>query len=147
MKRKPRPSRRSGCPISIALEIFGDSWSLLIVRDLMFKNMSTFNEFLAAGEGIASNILTDRLAKLEASGIISKTPDEADARRFRYRLTEKGIDLAPVLVEIVLWSAQYEKTEAPASTLRAMRAHRDQVLSDVREQWRSGVAVPPRSIG
>jgi DNA-binding HxlR family transcriptional regulator len=147
MKRKPRPSRRSGCPISIALEIFGDSWSLLIVRDLMFKNLHTFNEFLAAGEGIASNILTDRLAKLEASGIVSKTPDEVDARRFRYQLTEKGIDLAPVLIEIVLWSAQYEKTEAPASTLRAMRARRDQVLSGVREQWRSGLAVPPRARG
>src|SRR5215471_810502 len=108
MKRKPRVSRRSGCPISIGLEIFGDSWSLLIVRDLMFKNLHTFNELLAAGEGIASNILTDRLAKLEAAGIVTKSADEADARRFRYRLTEKGIDLAPTLIEMVLWSARYE---------------------------------------
>lgn len=120
MKSKSRSLRRSGCPISIALEIFGDSWSLLIVRDLMFKGFQTFNEFLAAGEGIASNILTDRLAKLEAAGILRKSPDASDARRFRYRLTEKGIDLAPALIEIVLWSARHEDTEAPAPTVRAM---------------------------
>lgn len=138
MKRKPRTSRRSGCPISIALEIFGDSWSLLIVRDLMFKNLHTFNEFLAAGEGIASNILTDRLAKLEAAGIVMKLADKTDARRFRYQLTEKGIDLAPALIEIVLWSARYEKTDAPASTLRAMRAHRDAFLVGIRDQWKKG---------
>jgi DNA-binding HxlR family transcriptional regulator len=145
MKRKPRPSRRSACPISIALEIFGDSWSLLIVRDLMFKNLHTFNEFLAAGEGIASNILTDRLAKLEASGIVTKSPDEADARRFRYQLTEKGIDLAPALIEIVLWTARYEKTDAPASTLRAMRAHRDAFVAGVRAQWQAGGGSVPAS--
>jgi DNA-binding HxlR family transcriptional regulator len=135
MKARSRSSRRSGCPISIALDIFGDTWSLLIVRDLMFKGYRTFNEFLAAGEGIASNILTDRLSKLEASGILTKTPDPDDARRYQYRLTEKGIDLAPALVEIVLWSARYEDTEAPASTVRAMRNHRESVLKDVRQRW------------
>jgi DNA-binding HxlR family transcriptional regulator len=135
MKSKSRTSRRSGCPISIALEIFGDSWSLLIVRDLMFKGFQTFNEFLAAGEGIASNILTNRLAKLEAAGILKKSPDAADARRYRYRLTEKGIDLAPALIEIVLWSARYEDTEAPAATVRAMRTQREQVVAGVRERW------------
>jgi DNA-binding HxlR family transcriptional regulator len=138
MKSKSRSSHRSGCPISIALEIFGDSWSMLIVRDLMFKGFQTFNEFLAAGEGIASNILTNRLAKLETHGILKKSPDAADARRFRYRLTEKGIDLAPALIEIVLWSARYEDTEAPASTIRAMRNHRDRVIADIRERLSAG---------
>ncbi|MCI0363004.1 MAG: helix-turn-helix transcriptional regulator [Phycisphaerales bacterium] len=135
MKVKPRPIRRSGCPISIALEIFGDSWSLLIVRDLMFKGLQAFNEFAASGEGIATNILTDRLAKLEGAGILTKRPDPADARRVHYRLTEKGIDLAPALVEIVLWSARYEDTDAPASTVRTMRSHRKQFLTDVRKRW------------
>lgn len=130
-----RSSRRSGCPISIALETFGDSWSLLIVRDLMFKGLQTFNEFLAADEGIASNILADRLAKLEAAGILKKAPDVSDARRFRYRLTQKGIDLAPALIEIVLWSARYEDTEAAASTIRAMRDQRKKFLAGVRERW------------
>ena len=132
---KSRPARRSGCPISIALEIFGDSWSLLIVRDLMFNGFRTFNEFSAAGEGIATNILTDRLARLEAAGILAKQPDPADARRIHYRLTEKGIDLAPALVEIVLWSARYEDTDAPPSIVRAMRSRRKQFLADVRKRW------------
>jgi DNA-binding HxlR family transcriptional regulator len=135
MKVKSRAGRRSGCPISIALEIFGDSWSLLIVRDLMFKGLRTFNEFAASDEGIATNILADRLAKLEAAGILVKRRDAADARRIHYRLTEKGIDLAPALVEIVLWTARHEDTDAPPSTIRAMRSHREQFLADVRARW------------
>jgi DNA-binding HxlR family transcriptional regulator len=136
MKMKPRAARRSGCPISIALEMFGDSWSLLIIRDLMFKGLRTFNEFVASEEGIATNILADRLAKLEAAGILVKRPDPADARRIDYRLTEKGIDLAPALVEIVLWTTRYETTEAPPSVVRAMRSNRERFLADIRRQWR-----------
>lgn len=74
MKAKSRIPQRSGCPISIALESFGDSWSLLVIRDLMFKGLHTFNQLLATGEGIASNILSDRLAKLEAAGILTRHP-------------------------------------------------------------------------
>lgn len=135
MKAQSRTARRSGCPISIALEIFGDSWSLLIVRDLMFKGLRAFNEFSAAGEGIATNILTDRLTKLEAAGILARQPDPTDARRVHYRLTEKGIDLAPALVEIVLWSARYEDTDAPPGTVRAMRSRRGQFLAGIRKRW------------
>ena len=83
--------RRSHCPISIALETLGDAWSLLIVRDLMFKDRQTYNEFLLGGEGIASNILVDRLRRLENAGIIEKKRDTSDARRFIYRLSAKGI--------------------------------------------------------
>jgi DNA-binding HxlR family transcriptional regulator len=135
MKMKSRPAPRSGCPISIALDIFGDSWSLLIVRDLMFKGLRTFSEFAAAGEGIATNILTDRLTRLEAVGILARQPDPTDARRIRYRLTAKGIDLAPALVEIVLWSARHEDTDAPPSIVRAMRLHRKRFLADLRKRW------------
>lgn len=134
MSKKTRSTGRSGCPISIALEIFGDSWSLLIVRDLMFKGLSTFNELASAGEGIASNVLTERLLRLENAGILFKEADPADGRRYRYRLTEKGADLAPVLVEIVLWSARHEDTEAPASTVRAMRSRKAQFIADVRKR-------------
>jgi DNA-binding HxlR family transcriptional regulator len=119
----------------LALEIFGDTWSLLIVRDLMFKGFRTFNEFLGAGEGIASNVLTDRLAKLEAAGVIDKREHDADARRYEYRLTKKGIDLAPVVVEIVLWSARHEQTDAPPQTVRAMATQRAKFLSDIRKGW------------
>jgi DNA-binding HxlR family transcriptional regulator len=119
----------------VAVELVGDPWSLLVVRDLMFKGLRTFREFLAAGEGIASNILADRLARLEASGLVAKRPDPADARRHLYRLTEKGIDLAPVLVELVLWAARYEQTDAPPKVLREMRLRREQFLADVRKRW------------
>ena len=117
--------RRSGCPISIALELLGDSWSLLIVRDLMFKGLRTFNEFLDSGEGIATNVLADRLRRLESGGIVEKRPDPNDGRRVLYRLTRKGIDLAPVLVELVVWSATYERTEAPLELARQMKANRE----------------------
>src|SRR5687767_15966738 len=97
MRSKPRVCGRSGCPISIALEIFGDAWSLLIVRDLMFKGLRTFSEFASSDERIATNILADRLARLESAGIVTKAADPADARRLHYRLTDKGLDLAPAL--------------------------------------------------
>jgi DNA-binding HxlR family transcriptional regulator len=145
MTAKARISRRSGCPLSLALEIFGDPWSLLIVRDLMFKGLDTFSEFAGSDEKIATNILTDRLARLEAHGILTKAPDRTDARRNRYRLTEKGIDLAPALVEIVLWSARHAQTDAPAHILRAMRSHREQFLADVRKRWRAAERAPDAS--
>ena len=135
MKHDSARVRRSGCPISLALEIFGDTWSLLVIRDLMFKGLRTFNEFLGAGEGIASNVLADRLAKLEAAGIIDKRDHAADARRYEYRLTKKGIDLAPVIVELVLWSARHEKTDAPPQVIRAMKNRRAKFLSDLRRAW------------
>lgn len=130
--------RRSGCPISIALELLGDAWSLLIVRDLMFKDRRTYNDFLSGGEGIASNILADRLRKLEDADIIEKRRDPQDARRFLYRLSPKGIDLAPVLVELVVWSARYEKTDAPPAVVHSMRADRVGFIANVRQRWRGG---------
>lgn len=126
---------RSGCPIGIALDLIGDPWTLLIVRDLMFKGGKNFNDFLGAGEGIASSVLTDRLARLEAHGVVDRARDPADARRFIYRLTAKGIDLAPVLVELVLWAAAHEKTDAPPQVLRAMRSDRTGFVAQVRRAW------------
>lgn len=137
MKLKSSGDRRSGCPISIALEIFGDTWSLLVVRDLMFKGLRTFNEFLTAGEGIASNVLTNRLATLEAAGIIEKLAHRTDARRYEYRLTSKGIDLAPILVDMVLWSARHEQTDAPPAVVRAMTTQRAKFIANVRKNWQA----------
>jgi DNA-binding HxlR family transcriptional regulator len=137
MPKSSSRGRRSSCPISIALETLGDAWSLLIVRDLMFKDRQTYNEFLQGEEGIASNILADRLRRLEAAGIVEKQRDASDARRFVYRLSAKGIDLAPVLVELVIWSARHEQTDAPAAVLRAMRTDRDAFIADVRQRWRA----------
>jgi DNA-binding HxlR family transcriptional regulator len=119
----------------MALEVLGDAWSLLIVRDLMFKGRATFQEFAGAGEGIATNVLADRLARLEEAGIITRRQDPTDARRVRYRLSEKGIDLAPMITELVLWSARYHDTAAPPETLRAMSRDRRRFLAQVRRQW------------
>jgi len=102
MAGEPKSKRRSGCPVSISLELLGDRWSLLVVRDLMVRGLRTFKDFQESGEGIATNVLADRLQKLEAAGIIAAEADETDGRRVNYRLTEKGIDLAPVLLELLI---------------------------------------------
>ena len=120
----------------MALELLGDAWSLLIVRDLMFKDRRTYNDFLTGGEGIASNVLADRLRKLEEANIIEKRRDPDDARRFLYRLSAKGIDLAPVLTELVIWSARHEQTDAPPAVVRSMRSDRAAFLAQVRRRWR-----------
>jgi DNA-binding HxlR family transcriptional regulator len=127
--------RRSGCPISIALEMFGDAWSLVVVRDLMFKGCDTFHDLSCGDEGIATNILTDRLARLEECGLIEKERDAEDARRFIYRLTPKGMDLAPVMIELILWAAKHERTDAPPALLRQMRNDRADFIARLREQW------------
>jgi DNA-binding HxlR family transcriptional regulator len=140
MPRKSR--RRSGCPVSISLEMVGDRWSLLIIRDLMVRGYRSFKEFQQSGEGIATNILADRLEKLEASGIITATPEEKDGRRFNYRLTEKGIDLAPVLLELLIWGARHEQTGADCALIDEMEKHRDEVLKETRRRWKECDPTP-----
>lgn len=141
---KSLSSRRSNCPISITLELLGDSWSLLVVRDLLFPGATRFNEFLGAEEKIATNILSDRLQRLECAGIIEKLSDPDDGRRHIYRLTEKGIDLAPVLVEMVLWASRHEETAAPVAVVRAMRKDRTGFIANLRARWEatSGTKLP-----
>jgi len=107
-----KTKRRSDCPINFALELFGDRWTFLIVRDLMFKGKHYYKEFLEAEEGIATNILADKLSALEEAGIISKTVDPTHRSKQIYKLTKKGIDLMPVLVEVIMWSAKYDKDSA-----------------------------------
>jgi DNA-binding HxlR family transcriptional regulator len=144
---KAKSTRRSGCPVSVALEVFGDTWSLLIVRDLMVRGYQTFKEFHEAGEGMATNILADRLQKLETAGIIVSERGEKDGRRVNYRLTEKGIDLAPALLELLIWGARYEETEAPCAVIENMEKHRAEVLVEVRRRWKERDQTPllPRS--
>jgi DNA-binding HxlR family transcriptional regulator len=124
--------RTSGCPIDYALDIFGDRWTLLVIRDLMFRGKRHFHEIIEAPEGIASNILAARLKKLEASGLISRHPDPDNRRQVVYELTEKGIDLIPVLVEVILWGAKYDAhCIAPADLLRRMRKDRQGVIREL----------------
>jgi len=140
--RKPRSKPRSGCPVSISLEVFGDRWSLLIVRDLMVRGFRTFKEFQQAGEGIATNILADRLKKLEAAGIIDPEPEQTDGRKVNYRLTEKGIGLAPVMLELLIWGARHEQTAAPCAFIARMEKNREWVLAEVRRRWEERDATP-----
>ncbi len=107
-----RQRRRSDCPIHFGLEVFGDPWSLLILRDLMFKDRSTYTEFLHAEEGIATNVLADRLAKLEEQGIVTAKRGSGNRRAVRYQLTAKGIDLLPMMMDVIAWSAKYDPDTA-----------------------------------
>ncbi|MBZ4188716.1 winged helix-turn-helix transcriptional regulator [Niabella beijingensis] len=100
--------RRSDCPISCSLDIFGDKWSLLIIRDVMLRGKSSYSEFLQSEEKIATNILTSRLSLLEEAQIVSKTVSPANRSKFIYRLTQKGIDLLPIIVELMDWGARYD---------------------------------------
>jgi len=139
---KPKLKRRSGCPVSISLEMLGDRWSLLIVRDLMVRGFRTFKEFQGSSERIATNILADRLQKLEAKGIVTAEVEESDGRKVNYRLTEKGIDLAPVLLELLIWGARHEETGAPRALIVEMEKNREGVLAEVRRRWRNRDTTP-----
>lgn len=122
--------------------MFGDRWSLLIVRDLMVRGLRTFKEFQKSGEKIATNILSDRLLRLEASEIIVPEPDESDRRRINYRLTKKGIDLAPVLLELLVWGAKHEQTAASCALLENIENNRDKVLAEARRRWQERNRTP-----
>ncbi len=137
-----KSKRRSGCPVSISLESFGDRWSLLIIRDLMVRGYRTFKEFEESGEGIATNILANRLRRLAAAGIIVAEAEETDGRRVNYRLAEKGIDLAPVLLELLIWGARHEQTGAPCALIADLERNREQVLAEVRRRWRERDSTP-----
>ena len=138
-----KAKRRSGCPVSISLEVFGDRWSLLIVRDLMVRGFRRFKQFQEAGEGIATNVLADRLRRLQAAGIVIAETDEGDARLVNYRLTEKGIDLAPAVLELLIWGSRHERCDAPCAIIEEMARNRRQVLAEVRRRWE---ARDPRPI-
>jgi len=134
-KKKAAPKRRSGCPLNASVEMLGDRWSLLILRDMMLRGYQTFNEFLHSDEKIATNILTDRLRRLESYGIIETERDPTDGRKMIYTLTPKGIGLAPVLTEMVLWAARHEETGNQA-LVRQMRTGKEQLLAAVRVGWK-----------
>jgi DNA-binding HxlR family transcriptional regulator len=133
-RKKAVALRRSGCPLNASVEMLGDRWSLLIIRDMMVLGSRTFKEFLGSYEKIATNVLAGRLNRLEAYGIIRSQPDPSDGRRRTYLLTQKGIDLAPVLTEMVLWAAEHEKTGNEA-LVRLMRKDKRQFIAQIRARW------------
>ena len=137
MPKRAGPKRRSECPLNASVEMLGDRWSLLIIRDMKLRGASTYKTFLECYEGIATNILADRLRKLVDYGIIATEPDSSDGRKVIYRLTRKGIDLAPVLTEMVLWASAHEET-GNQPLVRQMRQDKEKFLTGVRERWAKG---------
>ncbi len=138
MAAKNGVERRSGCPLNASVEMLGDRWSLLIIRDMMLRGSKTYKEFLACDERIATNILADRLRRLVAYGIIATRPDQSDGRKIIYLLTPKGIDLAPVLTEMVLWASAHEDTGNQA-LVRLMQKDRKHFLAAIRQRWEEGI--------
>jgi len=139
-KRKLRGRSSSKCPITFALDVFGDKWSLIILRDMLFKRKKYYGEFLDSAEKISTNILADRLSKMEAEGIISKTHDPQNLSKYLYCLTQKGKDLLPLLLEMVQWSAKYNPQDsvsdaiisgAPANLIKRFNRDRDALLAEI----------------
>lgn len=136
-RRGAKTARRSLCPLNASVEMLGDRWSLLILRDMMLRGSHTYKEFLEASlEGIATNILADRLRRLECNGIIRAKPDAHDGRKMIYSLTQKGIDLAPVLTEMVLWAAKHERV-GNQSLIRQIRNNKEEFIAAVVQRLRA----------
>jgi DNA-binding HxlR family transcriptional regulator len=130
--------RRSDCPINFAVELFGDRWAFLIVRDLMFKGKHYYGEFLQSEEKIATNILADRLALLEQEEIVVKSTDPGHGSKFIYKLSQKGIDLLPVMVEIIMWSAKHDKqTAVEKKFVSRVKKDREGLLCEISEKLKA----------
>lgn len=148
MKKSRKKSRKGSgkCPIHFALEVFGDKWSLLIIRDIVFKGKSCYGEFLHSPEGVSTNILANRLAKLEANEILTKTRDPENLAKFQYDLTQKGLDLIPVLLAMTEWSAKYDFHPnngrniihgAPEDLLERNKLDHDAIVAELSENIRA----------
>ena len=141
-RRARQPQRRSDCPIHFALEILGDRGSLLLIRDIVLYGKHTYGDFLRSKEQIATNVLAARLTLLEYEGILYKAPHATDKRKDVYMLTEKGLDLIPMLLDIVVWSATYDPaTDAPKEFVERIRADKEHLAKEIIEAVRQGGSV------
>ena len=133
---------KTHCPINVAQETFGDRWSLLIIRDIMFFGKKTYGDFLGSNEKISTNILANRLSKLEEKGLLEKSEDENNKSKNIYSLTQKGVDLMPILLEMIVWSAKHDKdTEAPAEFVEQLHEDRGALLQELKENI--GISLKP----
>lgn len=131
---KKRRKRRSTCPINAALEVVGDRWSLLIIRDLVFGGARTYKDFQSSTERIATNVLASRLAKLQQCGIVTSRRDPRDGRSLIYRLTAKGVELVPVLMELSRWGTRFEEGKPPQGILQTWEANPQAFLAEIRDR-------------
>jgi len=129
--KSPKP--RSTCPISFSLDVLGDKWTLLILRDMVFAGKSTYGEFLQSPEKMATNILADRLATLDAQGFVTKQVAADKKSKFTYRLTEKGLDLIPLLLEIIQWGTKYSPAGSSPSLLQELATGKEATAARYRQ--------------
>lgn len=134
---------RSHCPINFGLEAFGDRWALLVLRDIVFRGKRTYGEFLRSEEGFSTNILATRLAHLVREGILRRDTDTADARKEIYSLTDKGLDLVPLLFEMVSWSERHD----PSSEARRIPKLVERIRRDPRGVGRAAMDKVRRGEG
>ncbi len=131
--------KRSDCPISCSLEVFGDKWSLLIIRDIMLRGKVSYSEFLTSEEKIASNILVNRLSILEAENILLKEVSPQNRSKFIYRLTQKGVDLLPIVIEIMDWGATYNANCPRKELGKKIKKDKEKVIKDLSLSLRAKV--------
>ena len=130
--------KRSDCPLSSSLDVFGDKWSLLIIRDLIFYKKSTYNDFLKSEEGIATNILASRLKGLEENGVIEKSAHPDSKAKNLYKLTTKGIDLLPIIMEVYIWSDKYLALPADIKAIiKEAKKDKDKFIRQVTKELKS----------
>ncbi len=128
-----RTDTRSHCPINFTVEIFGDTWSMLIYRDMAALGKKTFGEFMDSDEKIGSSVLSERLVHLEKVGIIQKSQDDADKRKTIYTLTTTGMDAIPILYEIATWGSYTSPNPVSAPAwFESMKLDRQKVV----DAWR-----------
>lgn len=134
----PRNARRSDCPISCSLDVWGDKWSLLIIRDLMYAKQCTYGDFLKSAEGIATNILAARLLTLEENGMIEKLSHPDSKAKVLYKLTLKGIDLLPLMIEIGIWSEKYHDINKDRKAeLKEVKKNKEEYIKEKMKELRS----------
>ena len=129
--------RRSTCPINYSVEIFGDKWMLLILRDIMFNGKNSFLEFRASSEKISSAVLTEKLNTLLSEGIVSKVTSPKNASKFLYLITDKGIELVPVMMEFLDWGSRYNPDGGPKPLLDRIKQSKKQAIAELQEKLRS----------
>ncbi|MDD8017580.1 MAG: helix-turn-helix domain-containing protein [Bacteroidota bacterium] len=135
---------RSHCPVNYGLEAFGDRWALLILRDIVFRGKRTYGEFLKSEEGFATNILASRIDHLIAAGILQREGHETDGRKDTFSLTEKGLDLIPLIFEMVLWSAKYDSRSEAKRIIRLVeliKKDNRKISQKVMEQVKRGEGI------
>ena len=129
--------RRSGCPIAFALEIFGDRWTLIVLRDLLLRSRTRYRELLGCEEGIATNVLADRLKRLERRGLVRKERDPEDARQFVYKPTQLALSLVPMLLEMAAWGARNNaNSRGKPDLIRRFETDRDKVIAEIQARVR-----------